>query len=94
MITLGRRQSLAIFDIARRATQMYVSSVGDGDATSAADAAAGPTSEDVGSMSDADIEELDAATLRRLLASLGLPASGKLSKLRERLAEARANSAA
>lgn len=34
-------------------------------------------------------QALDAATLRRLLLGRGLPASGKVSKLRERLREAR-----
>ena len=60
------------------------------DASSAGAAgAAGATSEEVSGLSDVDFEALDAASLRRLLLGLGLPASGKISKLRERLREAR-----
>lgn len=35
------------------------------------------------------LQAMDAASLRRLLLGRGLPASGKISKLRERLREAR-----
>ena len=41
------------------------------------------------SLTDADVEAMDGATLRRRLGRLGLPTSGKLSKLRERLRDAR-----
>ena len=47
------------------------------------------SSEELAALSDADIEALDAASLRRLLLGAGLPASGKISKLRDRLREAR-----
>ena len=55
----------------------------------AASAAAAGGGEDLAALSDADIEAMDAASLRRLLLGRGLPASGKISKLRERLREAR-----
>lgn len=51
--------------------------------------ASGASSEELAILSDADIEALDAASLRRLLLGMGLPASGKISKLRERVREAR-----
>lgn len=60
----------------------------DASATSNA-GASGAAAEELGGMSDADIEGLDAASMRRLLLGRGLPASGKASKLRERLREAR-----
>ena len=44
---------------------------------------------ELGGLSDADIEGMDAASLRRLLLARGQPASGRMSKLRERLREAR-----
>ncbi len=61
----------------------------DGAGSAAAAAAGSASSEELAGLSDADIEALDAASLRRLLLGIGLPASGKISKLRERVREAR-----
>lgn len=63
-----------------------------GRTASAADAPqAAPEEEDapLESLSDTDIEAMDASTLRRRLTKLGQPTSGKISKLRERLRETR-----
>ena len=64
---------------------------GEGGAALAAAAppAGGGGNEELSSLSDADIEAMDAASLRRLLGARGLPGAGKVSKLRERLREAR-----
>jgi hypothetical protein len=66
-------------------------SSGGGSAAGEAAAGGGGSEGDgeLGGLSDADIEAMDAATLRRLLLARGQPASGKMSKLRERLREAR-----
>jgi hypothetical protein len=53
-------------------------SIADGDA----EAAAGG-----GRLTESQIDALDAVMLRKYLAAFGLPASGKVSKLRERLKE-------
>lgn len=98
MIARGRKQKLEIFEVAQRVTYVYaeplypedadagVEAAGEREARAAEDAA-------LGFLSDADIEGMDAATLRRRLAQLGQPTSGKISKLRERLREARAAAA-
>ncbi|KAL4421315.1 hypothetical protein ABPG75_010606 [Micractinium tetrahymenae] len=85
MIKRGRQAKLEIFDIAKRATAIYA----DPSASTADDTASSEAEGDLAGLSDADIEAMDAATLRRLLLGRGLPASGKISKLRERLREAR-----
>lgn len=64
-------------------------SADEGAEAGGAGSAAGSGPEELAALSDADIEALDAASLRRLLGGAGLPASGKTSKLRERLREAR-----
>lgn len=96
MIKRGRAAGLDIFRIAEQATAVYAStSGGDSDADappgsgSAAASSDGGGSEALAGLSDADIEAMDAASLRRLLLGRGLPASGKISKLRERLREVR-----
>ena len=73
-------------------TQVYASGSGSSaDEGEGGEGGAGgsASSEELAALSDADIEALDAASLRRLLLGAGLPASGKISKLRERLREAR-----
>jgi hypothetical protein len=102
MIKRGRAAGLDIFRIAQQATAVYSpasssdSGVDDADgppggaaAAAAAAAGGGSSAEALAGLSDADIEAMDAASLRRLLLGRGLPASGKISKLRERLREAR-----
>lgn len=42
----------------------------------------------VGLLSESQIDLMDAATLRKALIKLGLPSSGKISKLRDRLKRA------
>ncbi|KAI7838107.1 hypothetical protein COHA_008115 [Chlorella ohadii] len=93
-IKRGRAAKLEIFTIAQQVTAVYRSTSSeedeeDGAGSAAAAAAAGASSEELAGLSDADIEALDAASLRRLLLGMGLPASGKISKLRERVREAR-----
>ena len=80
---LGRSDSSSGEDVA--------TSSGGGSAAGEAAAGGGGSEGDgeLGGLSDADIEAMDAATLRRLLLARGQPASGKMSKLRERLREAR-----
>lgn len=95
MIKRGRQARLEIFDIAKRVTAVYADAASGGADDEAAASAGGPAGSgdgggsDLAGMSDADIEAMDAASLRRLLLGRGLPASGKISKLRERLREAR-----
>ena len=103
MIKRGREQKLEIFRVAQEATAVYISGSGSSSSdenvatTSGGGSAAGEPAatggsggeEELRGLSDADIEAMDAATLRRLLLARGQPASGKMSKLRERLREAR-----
>lgn len=91
-IKRGRAAKMQIFAIAQQATAMYRSGDEGGDdecGEGGEGGAAGGGGEDLAGLSDADIEAMDAATLRRLLAARGLPGSGKVSKLRQRLQEAR-----
>jgi hypothetical protein len=92
MITEGRNRKLEIFSIAQKATAMYERGEDD-DKNEADEAEEERTRASREVLSDADIEALDAASLRRLLASYGQPTSGKLSKLKERLKEAQENEA-
>lgn len=93
MILDGRKRNLPIFRIARLATYVYADNPDNGpgsdDPSSSSQPAAVAAAADGGEgvLSDSDIDSLDAASLRRLLASYGQPASGKISKLRERLKE-------
>lgn len=97
MISEGRRRKLEIFEIAKKATYVFASEDddggGDGEAEDDDDDGSGGAGGEgrqgkaVAVLSDSDIEALDAASLRRLLASYGQPTSGKLSKLKERLKE-------
>lgn len=94
MIKRGRQAKLEIFTIAQKVTAVYSptssSSEGEeGSSGSSEGSAAAGGGEDLAGLSDADIEAMDAASLRRLLLARGLPASGKISKLRERLREVR-----
>lgn len=95
MIKRGRQAGLEIFDIAKRVTAVYADPAASAAEGEAGAAGAGPTvgddagAGDLAGLSDADIEAMDAASLRRLLLGRGLPASGKISKLRERLRDAR-----
>jgi Domain of unknown function (DUF1995) len=86
MITEGRRKKLEIFSIAQKATAMFEPRGEDDDKNDEEENEEEKAR--VTKMSDADIDALDAASLRRLLASYGQPTSGKLSKLKERLKEA------
>lgn len=93
MITAGRKRQLPIFKIARLATYVYAddgpAGAGGGPAAPRVDpvAAAGGDAGGGGGLTESDIEALDAASLRRLLAAAGEPTSGKISRLRERLRE-------
>lgn len=76
--------------VASKASNMFgdrnepsISSSGD---NSAPDASRNP-------LSDSEIDLMDAVMLRKYLAAYGAPASGKISKLRERLKEAIAEAA-
>ena len=89
MITEGRKKKLEIFSIAQKATAMFERGEDD-DKNEEEEVERGPRRV----LGDADIEALDAASLRRLLASYGQPTSGKLSKLKERLKEAQTEAAA
>jgi hypothetical protein len=90
MITEGRKKKLEIFSIAQKATAVFVERGEDDDKNEQSE-------EELAQsrivLSNADIEALDAASLRRLLASYGQPTSGKLSKLKERLREAQIEAA-
>ena len=91
MIQDGRQRKMEIFTIAQKVTYMFAGDddeeVGEGASGQAAEESEEESCES-GSMTDADIDVLDAASVRRLLAKYGCPASGKLSKLKERLKEA------
>lgn len=98
MIKRGRAAKQEIFRIAQEATAVYSSGdggsgdggEGEGEGGEAAGGGAAPGSgAALAGLSDADVEAMDAATLRRLLLGCGLPASGRISKLRERLREVR-----
>lgn len=98
MIKRGRAAKLDIFRVAQLATAVYspsgsdpqASASSDGDGTPASSGEGGSEgSEALAGLSDADIEGMDAATLRRMLVARGLPGSGRISKLRERLRELR-----
>jgi hypothetical protein len=100
MIKRGRASKLDIFRVAQLATAVYspsgsdpqasASSDGDGNDTPASSGEGGSEgSGALAGLSDADIEGMDAATLRRMLVARGLPGSGRISKLRERLRELR-----
>lgn len=87
MISLGRQQKLEIFNIAVKATDIYAESgsmggINDEDATESEET---DKKKELEYLSDADIDVLDSASLRRILISRGQPASGKISKLRERV---------
>jgi hypothetical protein len=97
MITEGRKRKLEIFELAKKASYMYITeeeAVGSGyeneDENGGREA---PRPAGAAMMSDADIEALDAASVRRLLAAYGQPTSGKISKLKERLKEVQAEAA-
>jgi hypothetical protein len=101
LIKEGRKKKLEIFEVAKRVTYVYTDGSdadaaamqpGGGTAEAPADAA-DDTEVPTASLTDADIEGMDAATLRRRLTRLGQPTSGKISKLRERLREARVGAA-
>lgn len=99
MITRGRKAKMEIFALAQKVSAFsFGSDEGseeDGEEAAAAGAdvagAGGEASSsaELGGLTDADIEAMDASSLRRLLVARGLPTSGKMSKLRERLREVR-----
>ena len=86
MITDGRLRKLEIFEIAKKATYVFANDDDEEQYEDDPDLEERSPPGDI--LSDADIEALDAASVRRLLLSYGAPASGKLSKLKERLKEA------
>jgi hypothetical protein len=96
MIKRGRAVKLDIFRIAQRITAVYTPASDQGSAALSADSSGssgsgggGGGNESLAALSDADIEAMDAASLRRLLLVRGLPGSGRIAKLRERPREAR-----
>lgn len=97
MITEGRRKKLEIFSIAQKATAVFEPRGEDDDKNEDEEEEEGKAAARIAArevlLSDADIDALDAASLRRFLASYGHPTSGKLSKLKERLKEAQQNDA-
>lgn len=92
LIRDGRRKKLEIFAVAEAVTYVYASSDqqerdNDGDEQQEENEST-PSIGDGESLTAADIEALDAASLRRMLGRRGLATSGKITKLRERLKEA------
>jgi hypothetical protein len=97
MIKQGRQQKLEIFKLAMKATDIYAELARSSDEVGVNEDEVANESSVVGDgsienremtdLSDADVDALDAASLRRLLMAAGQPASGKISKLRERLKE-------
>lgn len=85
MIKDGRAAGLEIFKIAQQVTRVVTLPGGDEREESAVPMAAEAWE---GSLSPADVEAMDKASLQRQLTAMGLPTSGKLSKLKERLLEA------
>lgn len=83
LIKQGRSLKLEIFTIAKAASSVYVDEEAVIDDVVDDSEAQMPVS-----ANEADVEAMDAATLRRMLAKYNQPTSGKLSKLRERLIEA------
>jgi hypothetical protein len=88
MITEGRRKKLEIFSIAQKATAVFEPRGEEDDKNEDEEDDEEKAAACEALLSDADIEALDASSLRRLLASYGQPTSGKLSKLKERLKKA------
>lgn len=86
MISNGRSRKLEIFEIAKKATYVFASNEDEPEYEEDEDLEERSSPGEI--LSDADIEALDAASVRRLLASYGCPTSGRLSKLKERLKEA------
>jgi hypothetical protein len=100
MIKRGRAAKQEIFRIAAEATAVFTSSEGEGEeedgkgegsdgGNSGADGGSSQGAAALAGLSDADVEAMDAASLRRLLLGCGQPASGRISKLRERVREVR-----
>jgi hypothetical protein len=91
MITRGRQAKMDILRIAMEATSLSATSSGSSGSDEDGGASGGDaaSSAELAALSPTDIEALDAASLRRLLLATGLPASGRVCKLRERLLEAR-----
>ena len=98
LIQQGRSQKLEIFEVAKKATYVYADAEEEDDdeleegtdGEGVEESGGGGNNNSSSFLSDADIDALDAASARRLLAGYGAPGSGKLSKLKERLKEVQA----
>jgi hypothetical protein len=94
MIKRGRAAKIYIFRIAQQATAVYTPANDQGDEVGISSGGDGGSSggngdsESLAALTDAYIEAMDAASLRRMLLARGLPGSGRAAKLRERLREA------
>jgi len=94
LLNVGRRGKLEIFEVAKAVTYVY-QSVDDYDGSDGGemveeeldDEDRQAVSKEASDLTVGDIDTLDAASVRRILISKGLPASGKLAKLKERLKE-------
>jgi len=84
MIRDGRAKGMEIFSIARRVTRVQQED-GSLNVTSNSVAVIGSEPE---SFSAGDIDMMDKASLQRKLSAMGMPTSGKLSSLRDRVKEA------
>lgn len=91
LLDVGRKGKLEIFEVAKAVTDVYKTIDDDGDDDEMKeeldDEGRQAASREVSDLTLGDIDTLDAASVRRILISKGLPASGKLAKLKERLKE-------
>jgi hypothetical protein len=94
LLDVGRRCKLEIFEVAKAVTYVY-ESFDDDDGSDGGEMVEEEldeedrqaVSKEASDLTLGDIDTLDAASVRRILISKGLPASGKLAKLKERLKE-------
>ncbi|KAK9819742.1 hypothetical protein WJX72_001819 [[Myrmecia] bisecta] len=83
----ARAAKLDIFEVARRASVQFADDSSDR-TDPASSTGEGADGGGPGSLSEAQIDAMDAVSLRRSLAAYSLPTSGRVAKLRERLKEA------